>query len=444
LPQKYVYSNRKFNTFLGNSRQGQYIKDYINALNAKRCVIENEYIDKDYTIDFQRYYARAHKSIPKYTKRVHFFSKSFSNKDFIHMLKGENGSLVGFLKANYLGFVVVKPIVDYNGDNIIGRTCLKTYPLNDGTMERHYLSSEQTATLYGVPLSVMSAPYQAQDRGVSACATVALWTALNMVSRFFNISKVSPVEITERSSTYPSRNRIFPQNGLTIEQMIICLRSLDLDAEVINITQQRNDFVLKTAVKAYSNIGIPLIYILELTKQGTSVLHAAVNTGYKTDQLKNIVELFIHDDQIGPYNKVLPLMPANNLRFWDNEWKRELGFDEVRVDYIIVPIYHKMRLEFNKIFSEYVETIRSIHDQFREDPNLDDTLLDLELYLYTIQNYKNELFSKNIHNKEKILTKTLPRFLWIMRFYYNQNVFLDQIFDGTAIYPTILENVSYY
>jgi len=444
LPKKYVYSNRKFKSFLGNSRQGRYISDYLIALNAKRCVVENEYIDKDYTIDFQRYYSRAHKIISKYTHRIHFFSKSFSNKDFIEMLKGENDTLEDVLKKHYLGFVVVKPILDFNGDPLIGRTCLKTYPKIDGNMERHYLSSEQKATLYGIQLTVKSVPYQAQDRGVSACATVALWTALNTVSRLYDVRKVSPVEITEMSSTYPSRNRIFPQNGLTIEQMIICLRSLSLDAEVINITRQNNDFALKTAVKAYSNAGIPLIYILELIMQRNSALHATVNTGYKTDVARNIIELYIHDDQIGPYNKVLPIMPANNLRYWDNEWIRVMGYNNLRVDYIIVPIYHKMRLEFNKIFSEYIETIRSANEQFQEDANLDDTLLDIELLLYTIQSYKNELFNKQIYNKEDVLTKTLPRFLWVIRFSYNQQTFLDQVFDGTATYPTILENVSYY
>lgn len=442
MPNKFVYSNRKFKSFLGDSWQARYLVSYLSALNAKRCVVEDQYIDKDFAIDYQRYYSRSHAQITKFTQRIHFFSTNFSNDDFKQMLSGENDELVQTFQTNYLGFIIVKPILDSRKNKLIGRTCLQHYQINDGTMKRHYITNNHNVSLFGIPLSVLSVPFQAQDRRVSACATVALWTALHTVAQFYDIGKLSPVEITELSSQYPSRNRVFPQTGLTIEQMIICLRGVGLDVEVINITNRPDDHALKTAVKAYSNAGLPLIFILLLGQQNRPDQgHAVVNTGYKTNQSEEIIELYIHDDTIGPYSKVLPVMPANNLRFWNNEWVLR-GYT-VRVDYILIPIYHKMRLEFSKIYSEYNATIQTAIEYFEKDDTLDSTLLNIELLLYTIQDYKKEIFSKNIQNKKAFLVKTLPRFLWVIRSSYNRTIFQDQVYDGTATYPTLLDTVLY-
>ena len=53
----FPFSSDSLRRLLGNSRQENYLLDYLSGLNAKTCVLEGEYIDKDYLIDYQKFYA---------------------------------------------------------------------------------------------------------------------------------------------------------------------------------------------------------------------------------------------------------------------------------------------------------------------------------------------------------------------------------------------------
>jgi hypothetical protein len=68
------------------SSQADYVLRYLDELKANTCVIEEQYIDKDYLIDYQKFYSRSFKEMKRFTKRIHFFSNSFSSKQFEQML----------------------------------------------------------------------------------------------------------------------------------------------------------------------------------------------------------------------------------------------------------------------------------------------------------------------------------------------------------------------
>lgn len=79
----YMVSLDDMGDHMGYSPQAQYIIDYlIDTLIAKTCIIENEYVDKDYLIDYSGFFARSFERIERFTKRIHFFSNSFSQEDF--------------------------------------------------------------------------------------------------------------------------------------------------------------------------------------------------------------------------------------------------------------------------------------------------------------------------------------------------------------------------
>jgi hypothetical protein len=71
----YVFSffSNNLKGHLGDSRQGKYLIKYLRLLNANTCVFEDRYIDKDYMIDYQKFYSRAFGDDGKFTKRIHFF-----------------------------------------------------------------------------------------------------------------------------------------------------------------------------------------------------------------------------------------------------------------------------------------------------------------------------------------------------------------------------------
>jgi hypothetical protein len=81
--------------------------------------------------------------------------------------------------------------------------------------------------------------------------------------------------------------------------------------EVIRATTK----TIPIALKAYINASIPLIALLELKKKEKVSWHAVVISGYRRDEKRKVKELYVHDDQIGPYSSVKPV--KGNFEFWD-------------------------------------------------------------------------------------------------------------------------------
>ena len=241
--------------FLGNSNQARYLIRYLHDLGAKTCIAEEEYIDKDYMIDFQKFYVRSFEKIGKFTRRFHFFNKDFEEKDFLKALKSNDKEVIDMLIEHYLGFTVVKPLEGADRNRIIRRTLLKTYSKEVDGDKRIFIKGKYSASLFGIRLEIESLPFQVQDQGVSACATIALWSAIQPLADIFGIRRDSPAEITEFATSIPTYSRKFPSSGLGIEQMINYIWLLGLDTEVIRAV---DDKTISTAIKAYINAGFPL------------------------------------------------------------------------------------------------------------------------------------------------------------------------------------------
>jgi hypothetical protein len=362
--------------------------------------------------------------IKKLTTRIHFFSSKINSRKFRTLLKNDR---LAKEQECYLGFSIIRPIYDFDGNPKIGRTLLKTYPVKkDGNHNRFYITEKYPVSLFGTSLSVESVPFQAQDRGVSACATIALWTTLQSLISEYKLRSYSPAEITEIATAFPSQFRMFPQGGLTIGQMISCIHSIGLDVEIVN--KLDNDLIA-TAVKAYTYAGIPIIANLQLSGfiDGLPQTdhHAVVVVGYQCDLNGKITELYVHDDNVGPFKIVKP--ENGYFTNWQNSDNGNVysEYDFIILERFLIPIYHKVRLTFPQIYYNF---------KYRRE-NIDTSKLNFELLLTTVQEYKKDLADKKIINKVKILSTSMPRFLWIQRtsvFDGNQRV-QDDVFDGTKI-----------
>ena len=421
----FPFSEDALTKLLGNNFRSRYLINYLKEIGAKTCILEKNYIDKDYIIDYQKFYARSFEEYGKFTKRVHFFASELSRGEFEQALEKNR---VNEIQESYLGFIVVRPIKSSTGDPLIGRTILKTYPVEEGADRRYFVTEKYCASLFGIPLEVNSLPFQEQDQGVSACATIALWSALNPLHSKFGIFRHSPAEITEVATSFPSPSRAFPTTGLILDQMINYIRSISLDVEVIRALD--ND-IITTAVKAYVQAGFPIIAILKLESTTESSMHAAVISGYRSGPIREVKELYVHDDQIGPYCRV---KPCGDFRVWKNEWI-ELGYN-ITLEKLLIPIYPKIRLTFSRIYAYY----QKLNERVSSIENLD---LSLELNLASIQSYKKFLLQNDIKNKINVLTKPMPRFLWIIRMWLGDSILVDNIFDGVSTYPKLLTKIFY-
>jgi len=339
---------------LGYSPQAHYLFDYAKDLGAETVVLEEQYIDRDYLIDYSKFYARSFTTHERFTKRLHLFSHPFSLEDFRGILKNSYLQHLKILQNSYLGFIVVKPIRDSCGNPLIGRTVIRPYPPLAGQEPRNFIEKEYSASLYGITLNVKSLPFQARDTAVGACATIVLWISLHPLSDLFGIPLNSPAEITEKSVSFPAEYRSFPSPGLSPLQMIAYIKSTGLDLESIDVEPRRSErqkHFVTDAVRAYITSGIPLIATIRLEKDNTPEYHAVVISSYHCDQNGVIGELYVHDPQIGPYCRVV-----SNKRFieWENEWTLKFGYDNVFVEKLLIPIYPKVRLIFASIYEQYL------------------------------------------------------------------------------------------
>ena len=392
-----------FTTYLGDSIQAKYIKNYLlsDDIKAETIVVEHNYIDKDYIIDYSNYYSRSFEDIKKVTDRIHFFSSKFSKKDFEDAFTHSKSSKESLFDS-YIGFAVVKPIEHLvssfpedgtvRKEKIIGRTILKTYrdkiPKNEDT--RYFLTIKNSVNLFGVKLSVVSLPFQPQDIGVGACATASLWVVVQALKEAFDLSSLSLFEITKKSTEQVEEYRNFPSGGLTLRQVLMFLKSIGLDYDILNFDhaikksgpwrgktdeseilsdetdRDEKDNIIPDTVKAFTKYAnIPIIAFLEdmgfedtfgtcTQDESETVYHTAVISGYRSDKYGNVKELYVHDDSLGPYSKVESKDEKVPFLRW--KLKSICGTSILKVKYLVIPVYPKMRLEYNEIYGFFSQS----------------------------------------------------------------------------------------
>ncbi|MDH4188253.1 MAG: hypothetical protein OEV08_14780, partial [Nitrospira sp.] len=324
-----VYSNEVLEAELCNAHvelerirgklQVSYLEEYLHEIGASTIVVEHDYIDRDYMEDFAAYYVRCFVQYDRRCKRLHFFSRPFSEQEFRDLISARKGTLPqNKFTESYLGFIAVKPLPE----TVIGRTCLVTYP-DEGT--RHYeIVRDYEANLFGIPLKVRSTlAFQEQDKVVAACASSALWSAFHGTSQEFRHRLPSPAEITQAAGAKASDvDRNLPNKGLTWNMMADAIRYVGLEP-LYSRPADEND--LKAMIYGYVRGRIPAILGFnrhdpaddpdEWRTQG----HAVTVSGFRLDPMTTkpvedtlgfrlyayrMDRLFVHDDQIGPFARM--------------------------------------------------------------------------------------------------------------------------------------------
>ncbi|NBQ68292.1 MAG: hypothetical protein EBU46_05445 [Nitrosomonadaceae bacterium] len=430
-----------------------YFSEYFVALNAKSIVIEKEYVDHDYLEDYAAYYVRCFERYERYTKRLHFFSIDFSEQQFRECLFNPASQInQELLQEHYIGFVVVKPLPQ----TVIGRTCLKTYSSDNGRREFPILR-EFAVNLFGLNLKINSLAYQEQDTVVAACATSALWSCFQGSGKLFQHSIPSPVEITKAATRHVPENlpansaRALPNAGLTATQMAIAVRDVGLEPYIIGTP---NSYVLNSTLYAYLRCRIPSILtfkLVEVLDENNRImgLHAVTVTGFSVGRntpepfsngcfllhSSRIDKLYAHDDQVGPFARMVWTQSKNSESYLETSWSGN-GIVEAHPIFLMIPLYHKIRIPF-EIIHDAIYLVDMILESGRQKlyPSLQRP--EWDIYLTTVSEFKSDF----LHSMrpilgaqvEKTLTAALPRFLWRVTARCGEEYHLDLLFDATGI-----------
>jgi hypothetical protein len=454
--KRYVYFTSSVD--LGPTLQGYHLKNYIYEINARTVVEEEDYIDKDYLLDYSGYYSRSFQSIGRLTKRLHFFKSEFIQEQFEKKI--ETGD-VKDLEDSYLGFIVLKPFIDKsnNPEPSIGRTLLVP-PRNQNV--NVFVEANNSSNLFGINLKIDTLPFQAKDHAISICATVALWIANSKLSSLFQTPLCSPLEITNKATSLVESSRKIPNDGLTIRQILAFFRKMELEYNSITTTeirelvqeQQERKKIISDIVRAHLiSLKLPIIASLSMwSNERHAESHTVVISGYEEDDQGNIDSLYVHDDEFGPYCKIKNRSPEMDFYYWDCSWsndhKREekghnpgkvfngYKFDTVMLDVLIIPLYPKIRLPFSQIYEEVVKRRLDYRDH------------SCYPFISTIQDYKSSLLDKSFQDKPIFLKKQMPRFVWVIRTLKkrgsDQYITRDDLYDATSHMITNIGSIRYY
>jgi hypothetical protein len=454
-------------TLLGgdtDSRCARPMFDHIVGLGANFLLIEEPYIDRDYSADFVAFYSSAFKSYPRHTQRLHLFEKDASGlfaEDFAQQAATKSD------KYGYLGFVVVRPI----RQGPIGRTMLPFPDLGPKLIVRRASRSKVDTHLLATELEAKGAPFIQQDRRIGACAQAAIWMASRPIherhrqSAWHSISQITKFATTPTDADL-SQSLPHGSSGLNPLHITRALRAMghqplcDIFEHVaggkIEASQSADPAQLGDEADQEKSIEVLLRYldsglpvILGLPPHGKEPDgHAITAVGYVEDPgsairagsgyERFVRAILVHDDQRGPY-RLLPVteddighLPEDRLLRAQDE---EVLTVEKVVSHIFVPLSQRVFLiaDYANIIAwdfleRQVEDLRAqlIADIVAQVPDAGDTLnafcddfcagrVIRRTYLTTAGRYRHYLARTAVPDdlKVKAISRTLPHFIYV-------------------------------
>ena len=241
--------------------------------------------------------------------------------------------------------------------------------------------------------------------------------------------------------------------------MAQAMRSVSLELYYVKAS---DEYVLKSTLYAYLRGRVPVLlgidlYEMEKGKARFDSKHAVTATGFRLEKLKpephgdtkfllrasRMNKLYAHDDQVGPFARMIldgvELMTrcAGKQTSLTTFWVPRLG-DQIRAvpDIMLVPLYHKIRIPFDRVhdavvrFDSFVEELRKLA------PNVLRERFEWDIYLTNANELKSEILKADSisgSDKQQVLSQPMPRFIWRAAARFGETTILDLLFDATDI-----------
>ena len=425
--------------------QAEYLQVYLREIGCQTVIVENHYIDHVFMHDDAVYYVRSLRSYPNFTKRLHFFNRSFNHASWREMIdragRVEHSVIQDNLQACYLGFSVIRPLPD----SPIGRTVLPAIspraPVD--TVSSFATTRHHNVHLAGFSLHVDGVPFQSQDQGVSACATTALWSALDCVAAKEEITVSSPASITESATRYPlQEGRPFPNEGLTVRQICEATRVAGFSPLVIHSQSIADD---RLQISSYARSGFaPVLAIIPAKggRTGHAVCCVGLRNGPTTPQTdpsykfreasSGLRGIYIHDDRLGPYAfaGLAPLTDqSGQIRTCVSiEWPDAQPDESWFLHAIVVPVPQKLRLTLFRLRRSGLNVAQAIGEAFAEPQTTLDCRFELSR-TYAKRIYTFGLSSDGLYRA--VCSIVLSRYIGLIEVAGPAGPILDIVVDST-------------
>lgn len=437
-----------------SNRQTEYLARHLKTLGTKTIIVESHYIDRHYMEEVSFYYSSCLIPRPNHCTRIHLFSgpdeltEDRLDQELQDAARGNHEAVSGRLSQSYLGFVVVRPIPSVP----VGRTVLAV-PIDKS--DRCYTAlANYTVHLLGLELTVLGLAFQQQDRAVAACATTAIWSALQRMCRHEGARTPTPSEITQAAVKSPlTEGRPFPSVGLHPLQVCDALNHFNFAPVFFSAAADPTTF--QHEMHIYLKSGIPVILALGALGGGPGAVgHAVtvvgyrekrVDTKYELSVLKNLDfdQIYVHDDRTGPYARArLRIAPNTNGLTSETTADRPLlillierdGLDEPDDEWIveagIAPLYPKLRSNGSDLYRFGSAFIPMVDRYFGQNGDG----IGIEVFFQRSGEYLGSLYTYGLDADRLIRfqkTIALSRYVGIVRWSVGNKFVLDGIWDTT-------------
>lgn len=435
------------------------------GLQASYILTEPKYISRDYLDGFASYYSRSFRAPDPDCQRIHFFHSTKApdlfRESLTRAILHTDEPSDQFWREDYLGFIVVKPLAVCN----IGYTVLKHYNHNPNraphNLARHmWATKEYVCHIFGRKVSIDSLAFQEQDTNLAACASVAVWTALQMADLDQPMLRKSPGQITrDAGPTAYGGNRLVPNEGLTVEQVCTAITANGLMTEVREFSADgRKKFDmsrLRRLVDAYSGLKIPIILALEVPDKGDYYGHAIAIAGHELQEkplvdppvadgprpmvhrADAISKFYAHDDGWGCFSRIVIEKNDRGLR---SAWNRNpVDKDKLcKPISLIIPVPPKVRIPYEDIKALVYFPDSLLKAFFDEKGRKTAVSWDIKLeYSETLKRHLAQLpyWSSDSYAplKMAILQTNMPRYIWVATCYWNNVETISIVFDATEM-----------
>ena len=442
---------------------------HLRVLDAKSYVIEDPYIDRDYSADYLHFYARTFRTHERHCERIHFFSEDVCAILRTPLSTERLRELHRLSRDAYCGFCVIRPLPNAR----IGRTVLSARVQQRFNTEATVTCrAEFDAHLLGVSLGVTGTSFVQQDSRVGACAQVAIWTGMRHMHARYKYRWISVADITRFARPAAAAEALAlpaASDRLTSDAMVRAIA----EAGYQPLCFGQED--IGGAILPYVESGIPVILGLDINE---TLGHAVTVVGRvfgkqecPTNSASDYIPAYIvHDDQSGPY-MWLPMGPhsSTTFSFSDDTMKRYMADGSVELNVQCHAVF-AIALMPTRVYSTAADAELAAWDRIDDTlrnmagvrrvlnevgAKVNERLLDelesahsageivLRTYLTSAAGYRRHLVEGSASDglKNALLQLHLPHFAWITEIstigsYNNMSAGMRRMYGHTVLDAT--------
>jgi hypothetical protein len=405
---------------------------------AASYVLEDTYIDRDFSAAYAAFYATLFKPYLKHCRRIHFFQSDIPQ--LVAGLPSEEKALaVEGEQERYLGFVTLRPVAHAP----VGMAIMSARHLFADAATSISVQGEYTVHVLGAELSVKGVPVTQQDTRVGACAQAAIWTVGRHLharhkAPWYSVADITELALNPIDSTL-SQSLPAGSAFLTVDNMVRALRAMGRHP-VVHVKPEKSAWATSPVELAYRYLDSGIPVIMGLNANNATIGHAVVLVGQQISGIEpgslptkptlaeGVTHFIVCDDQRGPYCR-LPAKESD--RTPDYQWTVETD-----CQYLIVPLPSKVfmpgdiadavaRGYFKEILSKRAAILNQnlkpidptkIDAQFEIEAASDQTVS--RTYLTYGWRYRSRAVRNAVPEdlKAELLDQTLPRYVWVTEF----------------------------